>query len=212
MTGYTLDDYMEFVDEHEDCYHDGNGMRYVLDPDRIKKFMESTSQFIGLRHKGPYNNMVIDLIEDDNGRLLAYERLIPSNKGAAVIVCMYDRKYLLLEQNRHIVGCTQLSFPRGFGEETLDSDENARAEIRQEVGAVVCEMDRIGSIFPDNGLTSNKIDVFEAILDSIDVQIGHEGILGYRLVSREEIERLIADNTINDGITLAAYTIHRSKR
>jgi len=212
MTGYTLEDYMEFVDEYGEYYHDGNGMRYVLNPDEIREFMGSTALFIGLRHRGPYNNMVVDLVEDDNGERLAYERIIPSNKGSAVIVCMYDGKYLLLEQRRHIVGCMQLSFPRGFGEKGLEPDDNAKAEIRQEVGAAVREMARVGSVYPDSGLTSNRIDVFEATLDSIDVQIGHEGIMGYRLVSREEIERLIADNTISDGITLAAYTIHSSRR
>ena len=200
-------EYLAFVSEYADYYLQSPMMTFILDERSLLDFMERDGRSIGIMSRSPYVIFVSDLVVDGNGKMMVYQRVIPTNKGGVVIVPIFKGRYLLLEQYRHIIGSNQLCFPRGFGERDLDAEDNARAEMLQETGCRECDMEYIGRIHPDSGMMASVVDVYRCVMHDMDVQIGHEGIIGYTLVEGSELERMISDGEITDGFTLSAYAL-----
>lgn len=207
----TLDDYLDFIRSHREEYRGSGTTSYVTDRASIEEYIAATGNFIGLRHVSNFNNFIVDLVRMPDGSLVSYERVIPASRGAGVAVTTYLGKFVLLIQERHIVGEIQLSFPRGFGEKDKDAEVNIRAELMQELGCTDAEISHIGRITADSGLTSGHIDVFAADIRSMDVNVGHEGIEGCVLLTAEEMNENIRAGRIDDGITISAYCIYSTR-
>ncbi|MBO4551786.1 MAG: NUDIX hydrolase [Candidatus Methanomethylophilaceae archaeon] len=212
MENTDIDSYLDFVNEYKDYYAQSPKMRYILDRDSLIEHVSKYGNAIGIKSRSKFNIFVVDLVVDVDGRMMEYQRVIPAFKGGVVIVPVYNGRYLLLNQYRHMIGKDQLCFPRGFGEYGLDPEENARAEILQEAGCTDCEMTHLGHLYPDSGLTSNKVDVFRCEMHNMSEKIGHEGIYGYRLVTEDELRQLIMNGEIDDGFTLSAFTLDNAHR
>lgn len=165
---------------------------------------------IGIMYSSPYSQLIVDLVEDKTGRRFAYERLIPTNSGAVVIVPSFEGKLVLLRQFRHALRSYQLSFPRGYGEPGLSAEENAAKELHEELGASAAgDLTYLGSVVADSGLSGNEASVFACIMDELTVKRGYEGIEGYELFTPEELDAAICEGRITDGFTLSALTLLR---
>lgn len=96
-------------------------LRIILDKNEVKTFSEQSGRDIGIMYDSPYNTLVVDLVKDADGNEFAYERLLPKNDGAVVMIPSYKGRFILLNQYRHAIGGHQLCFPRGFGENGLSA-------------------------------------------------------------------------------------------
>ena len=64
----------------------------------------------------------------------------------------------------------------------------------------------MGEIQPDSGLSAGTVQVFCAHISETAIPADNgEGIHGIRWVTPQEMAQEVADGTITDGITLAAY-------
>lgn len=83
--------------------------------------------------------MVADLVytidKDNNKNYFAYERIIPKakNNSSVVIVPIYEDKIILLKQYRHALRDYQYSLPRGYGEDTVQVENNVKKELSEEI-------------------------------------------------------------------------------
>ena len=128
------------------------------------------------------------------------------------MVTMCNGKFILLQQYRHAIRREQYGFPRGFAETDLTANANAQKELSEELGTVSTVQIPLGKIAPDSGLTGSCVDVFLTEIDHYSAAKGHEGIQRHVELTEAELEKMIADGSIDDGFTLGAYTLYKIYR
>ncbi len=204
----SLELYIKLMEERPEYFKNVTQLIIEKDITNIKEYMKKTGIAIGVVYKSPYSLLVVDLIKDDKGGYYTYERLLPSVKeGAVVMRTMCNGKHVLLKQYRHAIRDYQYSYPRGFGEMGLSSEENVSKELYEEIGCRPSSIKRIGEVVADSGICGNKIDVYQCNVDYVNITIFNEGIEDVVLLEDEEMERWIKEGKINDGLTLAVYEL-----
>lgn len=200
--------YLKLMQERPHEFRDCNGMEIVTDPDEVRKFEQASGQTIGVVYQSPYSIMVVDLVHEKDGRPFAYERLMPAAVGSAVVcVTRQEENYILLKQLRHSLRGEQIGFPRGYGENGVSAEDNARKEIYEELGGEVLELKPLGKVVADSGIGGAAVEVFECKIDTWELKKGYEGIAEVLVLTEQELEQQIENGTINDGYTLAAFTL-----
>lgn len=171
----------------------------------------------GVTHASEYTTMVVDPIinlSKTNDSFYPYERSIPEEgREGIVAVLKYNRKFILLDQERHAIRGQQKCFIRGFGENINDED-NAKNEICEELGIETEDINNVkhlGTITPDSGASANKTEIYYAEVSKYNIKKGYEGIINCTTVSKRELEKMIAQNQIQDSFTICAYTLYKSK-
>jgi 8-oxo-dGTP pyrophosphatase MutT (NUDIX family) len=88
-----------------------------------------------------------------------------------------------------------------------DPADDARRELRDEIGVEAVRLHELGTIYPDTGMTAAAVRLFLAeVTDEPWAADREEGITEIREVSPEELAGLIRDESIKDGFTITAYT------
>ncbi|MBQ9745657.1 MAG: NUDIX domain-containing protein [Clostridia bacterium] len=205
-----IEEYFALIEKKPRLFERSEVYPIVTDKAEIEKFEKESGKKIGVLYKSRFNTLVVDLIRGENG-YFAYERIIPTASGRGVVcVPKVGGKFLLLRQYRHSVRDMQLCFPRGFGEDGIASEDNAKKELFEETGALAEKCTFLGSLTADSGLIGAECDVFLCIADSFDASSTEEGIKELLLLTREELEEKITSREITDGFTLSAYMLYKT--
>lgn len=166
---------------------------------------------IGIVFDDPYVVILRDLVEFPGGFRNGYIRLYNRaylEGGAAGVVMLPEMngKLLLMHQFRHATRSWHWEIPRGFGEPGVEAEDQARAEIEEEISGEIAELTNLGLYFNNTGLEGNPIYLFLAKMSSIGEPKLKFGVDKFIWVSVPELEKMIADGDITDGFTIAAYT------
>ena len=201
-------EYLELVRERPELFRQDERLSIIFNEEEVKAFVADTGKPIGVAYRSPYNLMVVDLVRAPGGKPFAYERLIPASTGSAVVtIPRYQDKFALLRQFRHSLRGEQYAFPRGFGEDGLSAETNAAKELEEELGAPVLSSVRLGNIVSDSGVSGNGVAVVLCRIGPPKLKKDYEGIPGLTLLDETAMRELIASGQINDGYTLAAWTL-----
>lgn len=203
--------YCQLMNERPELFKKSEYLKIETDRAIVDDFIKSKNRTIGVVYESPYSMMVVDLVSDISGNYFAYERLVPTNKGAVVCVPIYNGQFILLRQYRHALRDFQLGFPRGFGEVGLSSSRNLQKELKEEIGSDVISFEHIGRIAPDSGITSGVVDVYRCNVTEPSIVAGYEGIERLCLLEEAALNNMIALGKITDAFTLSAYMLHCSK-
>jgi len=165
----------------------------------------------GVVFDDPFVVILRDLVEFPGGFRNGYIRLYNRaylEGGAAGVVMLpeMDGKLLLMHQFRHATRSWHWEIPRGFGEPGVEAEDQARAEIEEEISGEIAELTNLGLFFNNTGLEGNPIYLFLAKMSSIGEPKLKFGVDKFIWVSVSELEKMIADGDITDGFTIAAYT------
>lgn len=206
------EDYLRLLSRYGSRDAGEGALSIVIDKDQVKAFEMRSGRKTGIIYDSPYNTLVVDVVKDADNNLFAYERLIPKNTGAVVIVPRYKGKLILLDQYRHALGIWQLGFPRGFGELGITERQNAFKELYEEIGAVVKgDMIYLGNVTPDSGISANVVSVFSCEIQSYDSSLKHEGVVGMLEVTPDELRSMVSDKKITDAFTLSALMLYQAQ-
>jgi ADP-ribose pyrophosphatase len=198
-------------------------IKILLDESDIKKWQENKKLHlnqksqalewadIGIVFDDPYVVVLRDLVEFPGGFRNGYIRLYNRaylEGGAAGVVMLpeMDGNLLLMHQFRHATRSWHWEIPRGFGEPGVQAEDQARAEIEEEIGGKIDELTNLGLYFNNTGLEGNPIYLFLAKMASIGEPKLKFGVDRFIWVSVSELENMIVDGEITDGFTIAAYT------
>lgn len=118
---------------------------------------------------------------------------------------------LLIRHFRHATRTWHLEIPRGFGTKGFSSEENARREIKEEIGATVSRLISLGQVYPDAGAQAEYNDFFYAEIESYGEVEADEAITELLTTPTAEFERMIRDNEITDGFTITAYGLAKAR-
>jgi len=215
--GACLTRYFELVRDRPERFTNPGGDIYeiLLEPDRIRhaqseaqrhrlrERLPSSDLRVGVLAEDPYLLVVRDAVRFADGSYGLYNRLIVPS-GAAILP-IHDGRVVLLDRFRHGTRAWHLEIPRGSFSGTGAHDEEARRELSEEIGGHATELVDLGLLHSTTGCLDEMHHLYMARVDRVGVPDRHEAIAALRLFTIDETAQRIADGTITDGPTLAAF-------
>lgn len=165
---------------------------------------------IGILLEDPHILVLRDLVEFPNNQVKGYIRLLNiadlNNGQGSAILPVKNGHILLLHHYRHPTRKWHWEIPRGFGTPQMSAEDNAKQEIREEIGGEIDEIIDLGEYHNNTGIEGFSVRLFFANLSKVSHVQTEEGIDFFDLFSVSEVEKMIEDGKITDGFTIAAYT------
>lgn len=166
---------------------------------------------IGVIYNDPYVTFLRDLVEFPDGLRNGYIRFynrayLETGAVGAVILPKRNNELLLMRNFRHATRSWHWEVPRGFGEPGVSSEDQARDEMKEEIGVDVAELVDLGRYHHNTGLEGTPVNLYLACIAmeaTLNVNIGADAL---RWVTVKELEKMIVVFEITDGFTIAAYT------
>ncbi|PIY71632.1 hypothetical protein COY87_05165 [Candidatus Roizmanbacteria bacterium CG_4_10_14_0_8_um_filter_33_9] len=133
------------------------------------------------------------------------------NKNSVVIVPVEKDGVYLIKQYRHPVNKFLWQFPAGTYENKLNPLQLAKKELREETGMTAQRITKIGTMFSEPGLSTDKTTIFVAeALSRLKKQTLDQSEIGMEVCffKFEIIMKMIRERKIKCGITLSAYLLY----
>lgn len=170
----------------------------------------------GVLYEDKYILLLRDKVRFPEGSIGGYLRLLNQSdlKGSSgsVVVPVVGDSVVFIRTFRHAIREWSWELPRGFQEEGLSEEANARKELHEELGGEVIKIARIGEVNANTGLLAGTIGVYRALLREGSLPVVPEdrieSIRGWELVNASGIPRFLAEKKVVCGITLAALFLH----
>lgn len=222
-----LSNYLKLIEERPDFFNNKgkDSIRIITNPIRIQEeesrlIKEFRSQnlteshgHIGILVDDPYYLIIRDLVEFPDGRIRGYIRFInkASLEGgeAVAILPVYKGKIILLRNFRHATRDWELEIPRGYGENGISAEDNARKELLEETGLSAHKLIRLGILHTDTAVRSSPAILFYAEiikLKEFDLET-EEVISNIILFSQTQFENMIKQGNIKDAFSISAYSM-----
>jgi ADP-ribose pyrophosphatase len=130
--------------------------------------------------------------------------------SSMVVPVLPDGTLLLVNQYRYLLDRESIEFPCGSVKEGSNHDRTAWEELAEETGYSAKTLLQVGEFNPYNGVTDEMCRVYVA-RDLQFVGANPDETEEFELVRLNpgELDRKIADGTIWDGMTIAAWGISR---
>jgi len=136
-----------------------------------------------------------DLIELPNGERREWVYLA-SPDSAMVLGMTEDKKLVMIQQYRYLVGDTVIEFPAGYNQEAETIEEGAKREFEEETGYTCDSLIKLGVFYETYGQLNRKIHIFFAKNIVKTKQNLDQGKDGY-----EDIKVVLVD--FDDAINMA---------
>jgi ADP-ribose pyrophosphatase len=165
---------------------------------------------IGVLAEDQWFYVLRDMVEFPDGKVGGYIRWInrKSEEGGGfnvVLMCMQDERVLMIRKFRHEERNWSWEFPRGFGEPDFSAEENAMAELEQEIGVTNAKLTSLTNVKEGKGGTA--VFLVEIPKDQKITLETHEGIAKYRWVKMAELEQIVKNGQLSDWFSLWAYSL-----
>ncbi len=221
----TLEDYFAFAKAHPALFVNppGAGFTILLDKADIRAAESQMAQRlkaaglpsewaqVGIAYQDQYGMILRDAVRFPDGSLGTYIRMVGDGTPGVIVLPIYQGQVLLIRHFRHATRTWHLEIPRGFGTKGFSSEENARRELEEEIGATISRMVSLGRAYPDAGAGADYNDFFYAEVVSHREVEANEAIVELLPTSVAEFERMIRDNEMTDGFTLTAYALAKAQ-
>ncbi len=161
--------------------------------------------------KNPWWTYRRDTFELPNGKTGEYH-YVHTNGSSMIVPVMGDGRVLTVKQHRYLCSKESIEFPCGSVKDGASHEVTARHELAEETGYSAAKLTFAGEFNPYNGVTDEMCRVFigedlHFVGGTPDETEEFEQVLLKPL----EIDGLISDGTIWDGMTMAAWLLVRTK-
>lgn len=157
----------------------------------------------------------MDRLEFPGGARRTHLKVTPKNGNGVVVVVVNQDNQLYVHRAYHYAADTiQTEFIRGFSDPNETDTESALRELKEEIAADYELMEppkKLGMLFPDSTLLNSKVSAFlvRVKINSMkatqnDVE---EALAMGQFVTQDELRKQIVAGQIQDGFTLAAFTL-----
>jgi ADP-ribose pyrophosphatase len=172
---------------------------------RWKKLSES------VLFKNPWWTYKRDHFELPTGKSGEYH-YVHTNGASMIIPIMDDGKILTVKQYRYLCEKESIEFPCGSVKDGSTFDETARHELSEETGYAAKRLSLVGEFNPYNGVTDEICHVYVAReLQHVGGTPDETEEFELLPLLADEIDKLVRDGTMWDGMSLAAWAIVKSR-
>jgi ADP-ribose pyrophosphatase len=159
----------------------------------------------------PWWNYCLDQVEFPSGKKGEYHYVL-TNGSSMVVPVDRDGRILLVRQYRYTGDRDSIEFPCGGLKDGATYEGTAKDEMVEETGFLPGEIVLAGSFNPCNGLLDEICQVYIARdLSYVGARPDETENFELLRLTTDEVDAYIQDGTIWDGMTLAAWTIAKSK-
>jgi 8-oxo-dGTP pyrophosphatase MutT (NUDIX family) len=165
-----------------------------------------TSEVVFTNRWWRYCKDIVDLPSGNRGEY----HFVHSYGSSLIAPVLEDERILLVRQYRYLGARESLEFPCGAVKEGATHDQTAVLELAEETGYSARTLLHAGSFNPYNGVTNELCHVYIA-RDLHHVGGTPDETEEFEIVhlTREEIDKLILEGTIWDGMSIAAWFLVR---
>lgn len=149
-----------------------------------------------------------DRVRFASGKTSTYAHMMPTRPGpGVVVVAIHGGLIALVKTYRYPLQEFQWGLPRGFshGDDPL---QTARAELLEELGAVVSDCAILGQMTPDSGLLGQRVAVVRAVVDAVGERTDEDEVAAVAWVPLDELMGRVVRGEIEDSFTLSALLLH----
>ncbi len=159
------------------------------------------------RARNPWWTYLHDTFRLPNGREGEYH-LVHTNGSSMVVPVLPDGRCLLVNQYRYLAGRESVEFPCGSVKDGSTYERTAAHELREETGYEADSLVPAGSFNPYNGVTDEFCRVYVARgLRFAGAMPDDTEEIELLTLEPAEIDRRIADGSLWDGMTIAAWCL-----
>ena len=218
-----LEAYGRLLVERPELFDGRRKRRIVTDPEQLAAYAAENEIVLGLIADTPYVLIVVDLVESRaSGRRIRHpyirvlSRAMMEGATNVVVFATIEEAALgevgaviLVDQERHATGISELELPRGFGEPGISGERTALRELEEETGYVGDEAILLGTTNTDTGLTDAVVSFYHVPVTrrSRPRPDAGEAIEGFRLLRPEALKRSVADGDVRDAFTVQALAL-----
>jgi ADP-ribose pyrophosphatase len=158
-------------------------------------------------YRNPWWRYCLDRIELPSGKAGEYH-FVATNGSSMIVPKMEDGRFVLVRQYRYTGNRESLEFPCGGLKDGATSEETALHELVEETGFQPGSLRAIGQFNPCNGLLDEICSVYFAEnLTFVGARPDETECFELETLTEQEIDSLIKDGTIWDGMTMAAWAL-----
>lgn len=135
--------------------------------------------------------------------------------GSVFMIAVNEQEqYALVKQFRYVMQAESIEFPGGGLKSQEDPAAGARREFEEETGWTAQSVTQIGWFNPFNGVTNERCTLFVLRELSPLAEVPQQEVNEHTQVqwfTHHEVDEMIKNNTIWDGMTLAAWQIYNAQ-
>jgi 8-oxo-dGTP pyrophosphatase MutT (NUDIX family) len=166
-----------------------------------------------IAYENPWTRLREDRIRRPDGSDGIYG--VVERSDFVVVVPAQDGRVTLVEQYRYPVQARMWEFPMGMWEKTPGTDPAvlAAAELREETGLTAARMVYAGQIFQGPGYCNQRGHIFRATgltRGETQREVTEQDMIA-REFSLADLEAMIRDGVLLDGMSIAAFGLLRLK-
>jgi ADP-ribose pyrophosphatase len=156
----------------------------------------------------PYYGVRLDRLKHPQGQELDYYVIEFARAAVGVVPVTADDKVLLVQQWRHPVQKLTWSIPAGAIEQNESAADAAHRELREETAHAAARLVPLYHYYPTIGVADQTFHLFLATgLTKTAEPPSTTEIHDTRLFRRDEIESLLKQNEIHDGMSLTGLLL-----
>ena len=161
--------------------------------------------------RNPWWTYKKDVCELPSGKPGEYH-YVHTNGSSMVIPLTKEGRVLTVKQYRYLLGRESIEFPCGSVKDSSSYDATAREELGEETGFSARTLVCVGEYNPYNGVTNEMCRVYVARgLEHVGAAPDETEEFELITMSLREFEERIADGTVWDGMTIAAWAVARAQ-
>jgi ADP-ribose pyrophosphatase len=136
---------------------------------------------------------------------------VHTNGSALTVPVADDGRILMIQQYRYLVARNSIEFPCGGAERNDSLEATARRELMEETGYEAETWSHVGHLCPMNGLADELCEVWVARgLHWVGARPDETEEFELLSLSLDEIDALVRDGSIWDGMSLAGWCMVRA--
>ncbi|MBD3311476.1 MAG: NUDIX domain-containing protein [Candidatus Magasanikbacteria bacterium] len=133
-----------------------------------------------------------------------------TNGMSMVVPILSDGRLVLVMQYRYLESKNSIEFPGGGIRQGSSPVKTAASELQEETGYIASDFIKVGEFQASNGLFKDKSHIFLAKVEN-QTEIESDDEEEIEVICRypEEVDRMVINNDIWCGQTMAAWSITR---
>ncbi len=160
-------------------------------------------------HESRWVNLYLDTLRFPDGQVIeGYHVVTYDHQAVAAVVENEAGDLLFVQLYRYTSDTVQWELPAGgieTGESVLDA---ARREVLEETGWESRDHTLLYTYYPSNGSTNQVFHVVRCRATALVGEFDRQEIDAVRWLPRAEVQQMIRDRQVEDGLSLTALLLH----